>query len=231
MPAARAGDHRNRKRQWPLKLNRQGPAGRLWLVGWPWSPAWPSACSARGRRRATRWPDRRRDRPPAARCRLAGPGRGRRRRGLVVAQPPRSGDRAVWLWEAPATSRAGMPPRSGIDTPGASQPRRRLGDGHDRAALHPAVRGGRAGRDRRRLAGLARRPRTPRPNLHRCRHPRSRGLRVRGHLPARPHFGRILAAYGGVFVVGSLAWGMVVHGSDPTATTWWAPPCAWPEWP
>jgi small multidrug resistance family-3 protein len=25
-----------------------------------------------------------------------------------------------------------------------------------------------------------------------------------------PHFGRVLAAYGGVFVAGSLAWGMVV---------------------
>ena len=27
-----------------------------------------------------------------------------------------------------------------------------------------------------------------------------------------PHFGRILAAYGGVFVAGSLAWGMIVDG-------------------
>lgn len=30
-----------------------------------------------------------------------------------------------------------------------------------------------------------------------------------------PHFGRILAAYGGVFVVGSLAWGVVVDGFRP----------------
>jgi small multidrug resistance family-3 protein len=30
-----------------------------------------------------------------------------------------------------------------------------------------------------------------------------------------PHFGRILAAYGGVFVAGSLAWGMVVDGFRP----------------
>jgi small multidrug resistance family-3 protein len=30
------------------------------------------------------------------------------------------------------------------------------------------------------------------------------------------HFGRILAAYGGVFVVGSLAWGMIVDGFRPT---------------
>ena len=30
-----------------------------------------------------------------------------------------------------------------------------------------------------------------------------------------PHFGRILAAYGGVFVAGSLTWGMVVDGFRP----------------
>jgi small multidrug resistance family-3 protein len=30
-----------------------------------------------------------------------------------------------------------------------------------------------------------------------------------------PHFGRILAAYGGVFVVGSLAWGVVFDGFRP----------------
>ncbi|TQL66444.1 small multidrug resistance family-3 protein [Nocardioides albertanoniae] len=29
------------------------------------------------------------------------------------------------------------------------------------------------------------------------------------------HFGRILAAYGGVFVVGSIAWGMAVDGYRP----------------
>ena len=29
------------------------------------------------------------------------------------------------------------------------------------------------------------------------------------------HFGRILAAYGGVFVAGSLAWGMAVDGFEP----------------
>ena len=29
------------------------------------------------------------------------------------------------------------------------------------------------------------------------------------------HFGRILAAYGGVFVAGSLAWGVVVDGFSP----------------
>jgi small multidrug resistance family-3 protein len=30
-----------------------------------------------------------------------------------------------------------------------------------------------------------------------------------------PNFGRILAAYGGVFVAGSLAWGMVMDGFRP----------------
>lgn len=30
-----------------------------------------------------------------------------------------------------------------------------------------------------------------------------------------PHFGRILAAYGGVFVAGSLAWGMAFDGFRP----------------
>jgi len=30
-----------------------------------------------------------------------------------------------------------------------------------------------------------------------------------------PHFGRILAAYGGVFVVGSLGWGVLVDGFRP----------------
>ena len=34
-------------------------------------------------------------------------------------------------------------------------------------------------------------------------------------LQADPHFGRILAAYGGVFVAGSLAWGVVVDGFRP----------------
>jgi small multidrug resistance family-3 protein len=30
-----------------------------------------------------------------------------------------------------------------------------------------------------------------------------------------PHFGRILAAYGGIFVAGSLAWAMVLDGFRP----------------
>ena len=32
---------------------------------------------------------------------------------------------------------------------------------------------------------------------------------------ADPHFGRVLAAYGGIFVVGSLAWGMIVDRFHP----------------
>ena len=34
-------------------------------------------------------------------------------------------------------------------------------------------------------------------------------------LQADPHFGRILAAYGGVFVAGSLAWAVIVDGFRP----------------
>jgi len=34
-------------------------------------------------------------------------------------------------------------------------------------------------------------------------------------LQSDPHFGRVLAAYGGVFVAGSLAWGVVVDGYRP----------------
>jgi small multidrug resistance family-3 protein len=30
-----------------------------------------------------------------------------------------------------------------------------------------------------------------------------------------PHFGRLLAAYGGIFVAGSLAWGVLVDGFRP----------------
>jgi small multidrug resistance family-3 protein len=41
------------------------------------------------------------------------------------------------------------------------------------------------------------------------------GAGVVATLQADPHFGRILAAYGGVFVAGSLAWGVVVDGFRP----------------
>ena len=36
-----------------------------------------------------------------------------------------------------------------------------------------------------------------------------------------PNFGRILAAYGGIFVAGSLAWGMVVDGFQPDRWDLW----------
>ncbi|WP_084104120.1 YnfA family protein [Demequina sp. NBRC 110056] len=35
-----------------------------------------------------------------------------------------------------------------------------------------------------------------------------------------PHFGRILAAYGGIFVAGSLAWGIVVDKFRPDVWDW-----------
>ena len=41
------------------------------------------------------------------------------------------------------------------------------------------------------------------------------------------HFGRILAAYGGVFVAGSLAWGMIFDGFGPAAGTSSGPLSAW----
>ena len=41
------------------------------------------------------------------------------------------------------------------------------------------------------------------------------GYGVLASLQADPHFGRVLAAYGGVFVVGSLLWGVVVDGYRP----------------
>ncbi len=37
------------------------------------------------------------------------------------------------------------------------------------------------------------------------------------------HFGRILAAYGGVFAAGSLAWGSSSTASGSIASTSWAP--------
>jgi small multidrug resistance family-3 protein len=49
----------------------------------------------------------------------------------------------------------------------------------------------------------------------RGRHRRARRVRVRRHLAADSHFGRILAAYGGIFVAGSLAWGMALDGFKP----------------
>ena len=46
------------------------------------------------------------------------------------------------------------------------------------------------------------------------------------------HFGRILAAYGDVFVAGSLAWGVLLDGfPGPTGGISSAPLSAWPAWP
>lgn len=39
-------------------------------------------------------------------------------------------------------------------------------------------------------------------------------------LQADAHFGRVLAAYGGIFVAGSLAWGMVVDKFTPDRWDW-----------
>ena len=51
--------------------------------------------------------------------------------------------------------------------------------------------------------------------LGRARRARPRGLRVRRHGQPESHFGRVLAAYGGVFVAGSLAWGIAFDGFRP----------------
>jgi small multidrug resistance family-3 protein len=41
------------------------------------------------------------------------------------------------------------------------------------------------------------------------------GVREKRGLQPSPHFGRILAAYGGVFVAGSLTWGAIFDGFRP----------------
>jgi small multidrug resistance family-3 protein len=46
-----------------------------------------------------------------------------------------------------------------------------------------------------------------------------------------PRFGRILAAYGGVFVAGSLALGVLVDGFRPDRYDLVGAACAWPGWP
>ena len=45
-----------------------------------------------------------------------------------------------------------------------------------------------------------------------------------------PNFGRILAAYGGIFVAGSLLWGVIVMGSSPTGGTSREPPSVSSAW-
>lgn len=51
--------------------------------------------------------------------------------------------------------------------------------------------------------------------LGRGRRHRVGPVRLRGPPQPDANFGRILAAYGGVFVAGSLAWGMVMDGYTP----------------
>ena len=65
------------------------------------------------------------------------------------------------------------------------------------------------------MAGLARRPRTPWLALdtRRCLALGAYGFIAT--LQPDPHFGRILAVYGGIFVAGSLLWGVVVDGYHP----------------
>lgn len=51
--------------------------------------------------------------------------------------------------------------------------------------------------------------------MDRCGRGRPWRLWICGDFAGRPNFGRILAAYGGIFVAGSLAWGVVVDGVHP----------------
>ena len=44
------------------------------------------------------------------------------------------------------------------------------------------------------------------------------------------HFGRILAAYGGIFVAGSLVWGVVADGFRPDRYDLLGAAIAWPAW-
>lgn len=52
-------------------------------------------------------------------------------------------------------------------------------------------------------------------DLDRCRRHRARSVRGGGTFQHDENFGRILAAYGGIFVAGSIAWGMVADGYRP----------------
>jgi small multidrug resistance family-3 protein len=55
------------------------------------------------------------------------------------------------------------------------------------------------------------------------RRPRRDGLGAYGFIAAlQPdaHFGRVLASHGGVFIAGSLAWGIIVDGFKPTMWDW-----------
>jgi drug/metabolite transporter superfamily protein YnfA len=86
---------------------------------------------------------------------------------------------------------------------------------HVGAAFHPALRPRRPGRDRRRLDDLAGGARAPWHRLDRRWHRRAAAYGFVATFQDDPHFGRVLAAYGGIFVAGSLAWGMAVDGFRP----------------
>ncbi len=62
------------------------------------------------------------------------------------------------------------------------------------------------------MAGGARAPRL---GVDRRRGCRTRPYGFAATLQPEAHFGRILAAYGGIFVAGSMAWGMVADGYRP----------------
>ena len=65
------------------------------------------------------------------------------------------------------------------------------------------------------MAGVAGRARAQGLDLGRCRSDRPGIYGFVATLQPDANFGRILAAYGGVFVVGSLVWGMVADGFKP----------------
>lgn len=50
-------------------------------------------------------------------------------------------------------------------------------------------------------------------------------------LQADPNFGRIFAAYGGVFILGSLAWGRIFEGFHPDRYDLLGAASAWSAWP
>ena len=83
------------------------------------------------------------------------------------------------------------------------------------------VRRRRAGRDRRRLPGLAlaARGRVLAGRPRRRGHP-GRVRRSSRRSRPRADFGRVYAAYGGVFVIMSLLWGWAVDGHRPDNYDW-----------
>ena len=81
-------------------------------------------------------------------------------------------------------------------------------------------------RDRRRLADLAGRPRAPRGAWIGAGIVALAAYGFVATLQDDNNFGRILAAYGGIFVAGSLAWGIVADGFRPDRYDLAAPPSA-----